>query len=457
MKKIILLNPPSGTVKYSRDYYCSKSLKGSYVEHPLDLLILSGILADECDVSLIDATVMNLSSDATMSAIERIGPEAIIFISGSASWHYDRHFLERVTTTFPTVRMVGIGDILNTPAVIERYPWIDALILDFTARDIVDYIKKRPVKANMIYKDNGHIITKSARMYTGETFSIPLPRHELFLQPAYTFPFARHFPFATVLTDYGCAHDCSFCLYATYGFKVRALEEVYNELRYVRELGVREIFFKDQTFGSQRERLIELCSTMIQNAWGFSWTAFSRVDLVDHEILSLMKRAGCHTIIFGVETANEDILRDYRKGFTLQHVRDAFQLCKKVGIATAATLMIGFPNETRESIDQTLDFAKRIACDYAAFNCYVPKREEAFRSAMMIDAEGEQLSDQSGRAGINGNGVLNSDELKTGLHQSVRAFYLRPAYIIKRLLSIRSYAQLAMCVKNGLSMFCDNL
>jgi len=99
---------------------------------------------------------------------------------------------------------------------------------------------------------------------------------------------------------------------------------VIDELRYIRSLGIRDVFFVDQSFGSNPERNFELCQAIRTELPGLRWICFSRVDLMDGKTLDNMKKAGCHTIILGVETANEQMLVQYRKGYTLDQIRAVF-------------------------------------------------------------------------------------------------------------------------------------
>ena len=136
-----------------------------------------------------------------------------------------------------------------------------------------------------------------------------MPRHELFPARGYRFSFARHADFATVLTDYGCPYPCTFCVIGTLGFGMRPLEDVLEEVDHVRGLGRREIFFMDQTFGVVKQRGLALCAALEERG-DLSWTAFTRPDTADDEMLGAMQRAGCHTLIMGVESADDEVLAD---------------------------------------------------------------------------------------------------------------------------------------------------
>jgi len=442
-KKVLLLNPPSrGACRYSRDYFCSKTLKGSYAEHPLDLLFLSGILYERFDLETIDATVSGLAEDECLRRILALVPDVIIFISGSVSMHIDFPFLKKVKECLPCVVMVGLGDIFFDLENFVANSWIDAVLLDFTSRDILRYLEgDRLAVTTMAFREDGKIVDKRLGIQEADNnFSVPLPRHELFIHLPYTFPFARNLPFATVLTDYGCPFHCFFCVYGRLGHKSRDLQSVFEELGYLSSLGVKEIFIKDQTFGADYRRAMVLCGEMIKRRWNFSWTAFCRANAVNKELLSAMKAAGCHTVIFGVESASDDFLEKYKCGLTSSEVVRAFTLARAAGLRTAGTFILGFPGEGLSSARATIDFAIKLKCDFAAFNIFVDKPNDKPHNM--------EYYDQSGFESISGNGIISASQMRSLLSEANRRFYFRPGYIIRRFLGIKTMYEAKMLISN---------
>ncbi|RKX96104.1 MAG: hypothetical protein DRP84_02105 [Spirochaetes bacterium] len=458
MKKILLFNPPSGSVKFSRDYFCSKALKGGYVEHSIDLLILSGILYPSFDIAVLDATVDNLNENKCMKIISQHAPDIIIFITGYASFYKDFPLLKKIKHNNPEIIFIGIGNIFLEIPLNNQNKWLDAILFDFTTDDIVHYINNNlsSVK-NMIYRQEERIIDTRSGKYNNQEFEIPIPRHELFLSKRYDFPFAKYLPFTTILTDYGCPFSCSFCIYSTLGIKYRKLDNVLKELEYINNLGIKELFIKDQTFGWDRDRVIKLCSKMIEQKWNFSWTAFTKVDLIDNEVLSIMKNAGCHTLIMGVESANEEILEKYKKYLKKEQVFRAFKLCKSFGIETVGTFIIGFPGEVKKSIINTINFATELNCDFASFNCFTPRLSIApsSRGKEINDYLDKPQIDQSGIVSVSGNGVLTGKKISKLLKYAIIHFYLRPKYLLHQLTKIKSPQKLRRFIKIGANLIID--
>ncbi len=446
--KVLLLNPP-GRRNYGRDYYCSKVNKANYVEHPVDLVYLTGILEQHFEYLVIDAIVDKLDPAECLKRILDFQPDVVIFLSGWVSWLEDFPFLSSVKKHLPASRWIGMGDLLLDREVFLKHEWIDGVLYDFRNGDILEYLNGNvQAVSNMLVRHQGNIIERKLSKNQGpKTFRLLKPRHELFLEHAYSFPFAKQLPFVTVLTDFGCPFQCRFCVYSEIGYRTGDLTGVCEELKHIHSLGVREIFFKDQTFCIDRQRGEALCRFMIDNKMDFSWTCFLRVTQATPEFLSLLKDAGCHTIIFGVETASQNQLDKYQKHISIEEIRRAFQATRQAGIRSVGTFILGFPNEDQTSIQNTIRFALELDPDYAAFNMYVPKTE-----AMGFDPSLDHGYDQSGIEGNTnaGNGVLTGQEIIRLRRQAVRRFYLRPRYLLRQLLRMKSGVEFKIHLKSFL-------
>jgi radical SAM superfamily enzyme YgiQ (UPF0313 family) len=256
MKKILLLNPP-GKKLYIRDYYCSKVSKANYVNHPIDLLVLSGRLSDKHNVVFLDAIMEKLSPQAAIQNIVRMNLDVIISLIGSASLDEDIPFLKELKLRQPNLVLLCCGDIVLDRAEekLVKYDFIDGFILDFSSPDIMEFIDGNLDKVqNMIFRKGDEIYASPLKRENNIMFDLPCPRHDLFLRYDYGSPFVLHKKFATVLTDFGCPFNCTFCIIGTLGYKYRSVENIMVELNYLHSLGAKELFFADQSFGVQRQR-----------------------------------------------------------------------------------------------------------------------------------------------------------------------------------------------------------
>ena len=362
MKKVLLLNPP-GKKLYIRDYFCSKVSQADYIPPPLDLVMLSGTLSEEYEVELLDAMVSRMPADETLAAARASAPFAVISMFGAASLDEDMEFSRRLRSELPEAKLIGIGDVFRErgESYVSGDSPLDAVLLDFTTRDILSYLRSDYSAAmNMVFKDGAGAV-KTPLGGRGRRFEVPVPRHELFQKYDYRHPFVRAKRFAATLIDYGCPSGCSFCVIGKLGYKFRKPDNVLAELRRIRELGISEIFFHTQTFGAHKASAEEICQRMIEEGFGFGWVCFSRVDVTDPAMLELMKRAGCHTIIYGVESGSEEILRKYNKGYTVDRIVSTIDHARRIGIRTVGTFIIGLPEETRETAEATISLVRRIS------------------------------------------------------------------------------------------------
>ncbi len=457
--RVLLLNPP-GKATYIRDYFCSKTSKSNYVFHPVDLLALSGIVGEQHEVEVLDCIAERLSRNEAQMRIINLDPEAIVSLVGSVSWHEDRSFLAQQAREGR--RILAIGDVLHENATqrLEEEPWLDAALDDFTSEDVLHILAgnlQDVCRATMRMPD-GAIVARNKRNKQ-RSFRLPRPRHELFPRHGYHFSFARRARFATVLTDYGCPYPCTFCVIGTLGFRTRPVADVLEELDVLRRDGVCEVFFMDQTFGVQRERALELCAAL-EARGDLSWTAFTRPDLADDELLTAMARAGCHTLIMGVESASYEVLQAYRKGYDSNSVSAAFRRAREHGIRTVGTFIIGLPEETRASLEATLELAKDLKLDFMSLNMAVPRFGTEFRaraiSAGFVESDA-LVMDQGGGDAVLENGTLDPETMLALKKSLVRRFYARPSYLWQRLRSIQSLPELLRQTREGAALFLRNV
>lgn len=442
--KVLLLNPP-GTQLYLRDYYCNNISKSNYLHYPMDLLYLSGTLANNnFEVSVIDALAKRYSPLETLNKLAEIKPDYIIALVGTLSWSEDREFLKNIKSLNPKIKIIGTGDIFLDEGikVIKENRFLDGCILDFSDDSILNLINNfeesndKKLIENCIYKvNNGEPLSGPLSRPKGE-FSLATPKHEYFPIREYKYAFSRNFPTAHLMTDFGCAFNCSFCPIRNdnLGFKVRPVDEIIEELKYLKTLGVKELYFRDQTFGANKKRAIELCERMVKEDFKFTWFCFSRVDVINEELVDAMKSSGCHTIIFGIESINDKTLVDVHKRINMEKIKNAFSICKKRGIRRAATFIIGLPGETEEDIMRTVDFAKEIDCSFASFNV------AGIRPGTEWSHNPEKIH------------FLPEEELYRLRDNAIKKFYLRPEYIFSRVFEIRTLHDINVLFEEGMGI-----
>jgi anaerobic magnesium-protoporphyrin IX monomethyl ester cyclase len=440
--KVMLLNPPAKEL-YLRDMYSSTKSKWGYSWPPADILMLSGVVGKEHEIQLLDANILGLSFEEALEKIDAdIG--AVIFMTGSSSLTNDLDFIRQVKKVHPSAKAIGTGGCLlhNSEYFLEKYPVIDAILYNFITYDILDYLSSKEKVDNVIYKKtDGEIIKGEIKLPS--YFQVPVPRHDLLPIEKYNLPHGRRRPITSLVASYGCPYNCAYCVSQNVRYIPRSVDNCLEELRFINKLGIKEVIFRDNTFGVVKEDAKNLCRRIIEEKIDITWVCDSRVNVMnDDELLSLMKSAGCHTIHFGLESGDDKILEKYGKGITHDEMFNTFRLCKKNRIKTMGYFIIGLPGENAESVLKTIELAKKLDCDYASFNVPIPiygtrLRDEAIREKW-IDGGQTEIFDGSYFPTI-GTDILPASELWELRNLAIRKFYLRPAYIFKKLSEVRSF------------------
>ncbi len=456
--KVLLLNPPGSGANHLRDYYCAGTTKSSYYYHPVDLLYLSGMLAAEHEVRVFDAIARGWDAQKTLARIVAISPDAILSLVSAPTFARDHEFLSSVRRALPAARIIATGDVYREmrEAMFARQPYLDASLVDFTTDDILSYLRGpggRPVD-NIIYRHGGGLVAGPEAHRQG-AFSLPRPLWEEFPLSLYSLPIAEREPFMTVLSDFGCPFRCAFCPLSSIAFKLRPVSEVLAELRALRERGYREIHFRDQTFGVDKERTLALCRGIASELPGLSWTCFTRVDVLDEDRAHLMKRAGCHTVIFGIEFADEARYREMSKGLTLAQIEATVRLCRACGLRVAGEFIVGLPDQGAREVLATGAFAASLGLDFAAFNIAVPRMATPWRREFI--AAGQASAEEWDGDTRHGSLAWRSPRLPAGELWRLRArlergFYLRPGYLLRSLFRLRTWVQVKLALRNGLAV-----
>lgn len=248
----------------------------------------------------------------------------------------------------------------------------------------------------------------------------------------YNVPFLLN-PYLSFYTSRGCPAMCTFCLWpqthSGHRWRLRSNEDIVNEVKYVRENfpGLKEIFFDDDTFNYREQRTIALCKEF--EKIGFTWSCTSRVT-TSEDTLKAMKDAGCRLMIVGYESGDQQILKNIKKGATVEGAKRFTQAAHKLGLVIHADFIVGLPGETRESIRKTIDFAKNLDCEtiqvsiahaYPGTEFYdFAKANSLISINSMSDEQGHQLPH------VIYPGILDEAEMMDWVERFYGEYYFRP-------------------------------
>ena len=310
----------------------------------------------------------------------------------------------------------------------------------------------------LYFRERDVICKNEAREWHDDLDALPFPARDLLRNEIYWQFISQRRNFTNMLTSTGCTFNCRFCNEPGGVFRVRNVASVIKEIRECYyKYNIREIDFFDRTFTIDKARVIEICNEIIRNKLDIIWSCRSRIDTVDEGLLRIMRKAGCFAIFYGIESADETVLKNLNKMITLTKVREIIAVTKKIGIKPLGFFMFGNPGETEESIKKTIDFALSLDLTYATFTKTMAK-PKSYYDELNIKNTGFDywkeyvLGRCSERTPIRTWTNLNDKLLTKYVKEAFCRFYFRPAYVLNALKDIKSPAELLRYSKSSLKL-----
>lgn len=312
----------------------------------------------------------------------------------------------------------------------------------------------------LIWRNDKEILTNHPRPLETNLDRIPFPARELVdLSKFSVHSHVAEGKSATIITSRGCPFNCNFCsahLVEGRRYRAHSVNYVLSEIEMlINKYNIRNIVIQDDTFTFDRNRVEEICREIIKRKLNFKFGCLSRVDVMDEALAGLLKRAGCNIVMFGIESGDKEVLKKMKKGATIEKARYAIQACNKVGLKSFASFVIGFPSDTGESMQRTIDFAIELKPTLVAFNPLVPFPgadifDETIHTPATIDGWKKYLTvDVPPFSFVKG---LTTEDIYKIVQRGHRQFYLRPGQIWKIITSIRSLIELKGYIKSGLAV-----
>lgn len=314
--------------------------------------------------------------------------------------------------------------------------------------------EKRPLAeiANLSWRDkDGTIIVNPAATTYVDLDVLPFPAYHKLPMKRYRSALgaARRFPSIGMITSRGCPGTCTFCFSGMFGKKIR-FESANKMLEHVallqKEYGIREISFYDDTFTANRKRVEDFCNGLIAARSSLSWSCFARIDTVDPGLLQLMQRAGCHQIMYGFEAADDRVLAAINKKVTTSSYEQVVAWTRGAGINIRGAFMLGSPGEDEASMQRTIDYSIALGVTFAIYNITTP-----YPGTHLYGWAEENgfLKHKDWHCYDLAQPILDLPDLPGELvakyyRIAYRRFYLRPSYVIGRVASLFSLAELRM-------------
>jgi len=449
--RILLINPNS-----RRKF--GKGERVSSIIHPLGLAYLAGILKKEqFDVKILDAEALNLADEEIIGYIEKYKPNLVGLGAKTPGIYKVFRIAKKIKEKYPKIKIVLGGPhptALPDESIEKKF--VDFVIVgegEFTMLELVKELnsKKSFEKINgLFFKKRGKIMKNPRREPITNLDLLPFPVYELLPLNKYISGDSRHKKFVSILTSRGCPGKCLYCNKLVFGNHcfMRSAENLIEEIEFlVKKYGFKEFHIVDDLFTNNRQRVIDFCNLLIKKRIKIEWKCGNgvRVGTIDLELLRIMKKAGCYSISYGVESGNQEILNKMRKGQTLKQIENAVKLTKKVGLDCVCFFIFGNIGENKKTMRETIEFAKKLNPDFALFSVMVPYPGTPIR--VIIEKEGrlfeknwENYDHFVGKA-VFEHGELKKETMEDMYKKAYKEFYIRPSYIIKKILKLKTFTQ----------------
>lgn len=368
MMKTLLLNPPSfegfdGGA--SSRWPATREIESYW--YPVWLAYPAAMIPES---RVLDAPPHGVSPEQTVQIATDY--DFVVLFTSTPGFSSDVRLAEMMKAAKPSLKIAFVGPHVTTQPeeslmASEAIDFVTHKEFDYT---VTEFASGKPLEEieGVSFRKNGKIIHTKQRLPIENLDALPwvTPIYKRDLNVAsYNVPFLLH-PYISFYTTRGCPAKCTFCLWPQtfdgHTWRQRSVDDVANEVKQALELfpDVKEIFFDDDTFTIGKQRVLALCEKF--KPLNFTWSCTSRVH-VDLETLQAMREAGCRLFIVGFESGNPQILKNIKKGATVEQAREFMKNCKKAGIVVHGDFIIGLPGETPETIQETLQFAKELDCE----------------------------------------------------------------------------------------------
>lgn len=457
--RVLLIYPPSPVI--NREDRCQQPTKELLVIPPLpptDLMYLASI-AENCGF---EAIIRDYSQGGDFEAdLKEFQPNYLVANIATPTFKSDMMAVQHAKEIVPSICTIVKGApflTYNTNTIYEN-PFIDYVIIgeaELTLKDILDGVPDNEI-LGICYRENFQPVKNDKRPFIDNLDILPFPARHLVDNSIYKRPDNGKVQ-AVVKVARGCPFHCFFCLATPVsGAKVRTRspENIVAELKEcVEKYNIKNFLFWSDIFNFDREWTLELCQKIIESGLKITWSSNTRADTMDDEMAKMMFKSGCRLVSIGVESGSQKMLDNIGKKITLDDIRNTVKILKKNKIKIYNYFVIGLPWETEETVEETIKFAIELNSNFISFYTATPlPGTKYFAYAMMNKLVEGNLDFRSAYY----EPVVRSEHLSKErifeLHkQAVKRFYLRPKFILKTFLSLRSFAEVKNYFVAGINL-----
>jgi len=460
---VLIINPPwpgkgFGTRSQNR---IIKHRSDKFLQYPIFLAYsASQLIQAGHSVNYIDSVIKDLDLPQTIAGAKDVNPDVIFMETTTPSIEADYQNLAALKEATGAKIIVGgpHATYFHTEA-LEQCPAIDVVTrheFDTKIAGVVSNLDSLNSVSGISYRNGSAVVDNGDGELCHDLDALPFPDRDLIPWDWYLEAWYTRRPFMNMMTSRGCPYHCAFCLWpqSMYGHqqRFRSLDNVISEIQQlVNRYGLKEINIDDGTFTTRKNRVIDFCQRLRDEKIKIIWTCNGRVDNLDDEILSEMKASGCRMIRLGVESGSQEVLNKIKKGLTLKQIEDGVKLVKKHGIQALGGFMFGFPYDSKETVEQTLAFAKKISPDQVQFSinmCYPGTSLYEFaKDNNLLLAKNFKEFDMTHGPVVKTRDMARQD-LEHILARAYWEFYFRPGYIFQTLFNINNIDEIKRVLRS---------
>ncbi|MCE5215093.1 MAG: B12-binding domain-containing radical SAM protein [Methanobacterium sp.] len=357
-----------------------------FISPPINLMYLGGALENaNYDVCIIDDDLEQLGYKELSKIISKQGPNIIGITATTSSVKNALEYVKLTKEILPdSVTVMGGPHTSFMPVeTLKSCSSLDAVVIGEGEETMIDLVSKYIDENNgklaeikgIAYKDgkNGNIKINPSRPLIKDLDSIPFPARHLVPFESYKTTQEKS---SDMITSRGCVFNCDYCsssLIMGKKFRTRSPENVVDEIEHlIDRYKLENIAFMDDTFMLNKIRANDIADEIKDRRLDISFVASSRVDMVDKNLLMKLKKAGLKTLYYGVESGSQRVLDLMKKGITLKQAEEAVKSAKEVGLEVLTSFILGFPGETLEEINKTINFSIKLNADYSQYSILTP-------------------------------------------------------------------------------------
>jgi radical SAM superfamily enzyme YgiQ (UPF0313 family) len=438
-KRIVFINPP-----YERIAPGYEFVKHITNRSPsLGLLHLAAEVREHgYQPSIIESDIFDLGVEEVVREVTERKPAYVgITLFTVGVWNAVL-IARRLKQRLPDVTVIVGGPHISSmgPETMQRFHEFDYAVVGEGERALMDLLEGLEhdrdlfTTPGLIYRDGPFLRVTPGQAVNKLLDDLPMPAWDLlpefprrYLPAIYDFPRG---PVATIAASRGCPFHCRFCDTSTFGAKVRhySPRKVFEMMQHLHDTyGVRHVMFVDDLFLASKVRVTELCNLLLDSGLKMTWTCTARVDTVKPDVLAIMKKAGCWEISFGLETGSNELLQKMDKAARVELSEQAVKWTSEAGIRTKGLFMLGYPGETRETIEATKDFVRRIPMTIMNLTKFTPyPGSPIYRDLYGTNIRDDHWEKMNGMNFVWAPDSISVEELDREYQGILLSFYRRP-------------------------------